>query len=54
MDIRIPEPLKLEHQELHEELVRATKTASPTGCQPVAEVSSGMNCRSPPESCRSR
>lgn len=25
MDIRIPEPLKLEHQELHEELVRATK-----------------------------
>lgn len=31
MDIRIPEPLKLEHQELHEELVRATKAAGRIG-----------------------
>jgi hypothetical protein len=31
MDIRIPEPLKLEHQELHEELVRATKASGRIG-----------------------
>ncbi len=30
MNIRIPEPLTLEHQELHEELVRATKASGRT------------------------
>lgn len=31
MEIRIPEPLTLEHEELHEELVKATKAGGKTG-----------------------